>query len=1465
MKLPLLSALLLLSALPLSASISDLDKKFNIKKNGGAPKTATAQKPRRTQSKAKPKATSKPVQAEVVATTQLTGLYDGEEIDMPTPVLDAVGSLNEQLKAVLSEQDYLAILKGELAWYVSKKAGSKRISYTDLKEKLNAILKDPTNDRLFRWPRFLSNVEDGVSYVASLTGPGYCGYSDDRFYFQRTAATTIDVFDVRTGKRTGILSLPCCPLTTVLTRIPHSDMYFLTLSRFTLAGMYDGVRETAEVGTWQEPHTGFAAVVDADGKKMQTFLFGSRNPAPYYDPRKSTLFARSDFPLDEYLKLTPSRVSFDDPISSSYAYTRSKDEDEVSRPSWGEWMEWTGTTPQTSGYAYTGWVPDDLYADKALRESYVSYLKTDRLDTESAGKLNLHTLRFEAPSPAAADGIKDLPAYVLEKLGGSLAFLDGWESIVEWKDVDARQANGYVAFTLTSESFQLIRHVWVTAQISGFITPEGKVYIYGTGKDSAKLSLYNREAILSKIKEDCCDVTVEELRKVLDFQASEDGVFSVIWKEMKGSADGRALIHTVDLAAGKVVSESKFDRVPERYDEESGFLITKVNDTHFRLNKPENSDADSGIDYYVSGSAYAIVLPDGRYCGSPGCEAMLQVHQGGQSIDMAALAPWRNRPAEVLRVLGGSAEDVATLESTTLRWLARRGIAPESREPALVDFPQAHVTLPALKSDSPVCSFKVQLKATAKDIAKLHVTLDGVPHDIPMEGLPVHAGESREVIVEVPLITGQNWICVTPEDADGIKGSRTRFRTIYNPGAAQQGKTYVVAMGVSDYDDESMSLQYAAKDATDVANTFKKVLGDDCQTLLLKDKQVGKDILFQVGEFLASAKSEDSVIVYLAGHGMLGEKMDYYYAPATFNVEDVEGSGISMQQITDTIAKTPARKRLLLLDTCHSGVLGEEGEEKMALAMGKLPPGVRAVKSRGMKVKKVATALNANQKKRYIEEMFSMVEALPGISVISGAAGAEYAMESGEWNNGVFTAALLEAITNSADADCNKNGLIRLPELANYVRNRVSFLTNGTQSPCANLTEEAPYFTVVKGLRAFAPLDGPSKGNWEPFVNAMRRCSKTEQDFKKVYPDIFDELFIREAPQSVLTEIERLTGGKTSADGDTLLIQACENFDAEKISTLLDAGVDANASDGAGNNALLILFKYAEQAILKQDPNLDKIADTLKKLKTAGADSFQENYYGECAADHTGERTAMAIEHAKHHIEVSNSATNNQLASELACYAGYVDFFDKGKVSLEFIEKDARKNAAEFPTRKFYNVRDIDSEVIGIAKESTRNAAGRYSYHVALTCDCDYVSTRGKKIHMVMRNHYVISFVNGKPQISAIRTVVDPQKDRENKELSTLLFDIDADYAMYERTMGTKSVLLGIHQFYNRGQISVSQQDSEGRTALHYACAEGKVMLCKWLLDHGASPNVVDKKGKTPQNYLPILNRKALSKLLENY
>jgi uncharacterized caspase-like protein len=81
--------------------------------------------------------------------------------------------------------------------------------------------------------------------------------------------------------------------------------------------------------------------------------------------------------------------------------------------------------------------------------------------------------------------------------------------------------------------------------------------------------------------------------------------------------------------------------------------------------------------------------------------------------------------------------------------------------------------------------------------------------------------------------------------------------------------------------------------------------------------------------------------------------------------------------------------------------------------------------------------------------------------VIGASGGAQYALESDLWRNGVFTASVIEALRDRK-ADWNRDGQITVSELKSYVSQRVPELTGNAQRPSVVAFERDQDFVLKK-------------------------------------------------------------------------------------------------------------------------------------------------------------------------------------------------------------------------------------------------------------------------------------------------------------------------------------------------------------------------------------------------------------------
>lgn len=296
--------------------------------------------------------------------------------------------------------------------------------------------------------------------------------------------------------------------------------------------------------------------------------------------------------------------------------------------------------------------------------------------------------------------------------------------------------------------------------------------------------------------------------------------------------------------------------------------------------------------------------------------------------------------------------------------------------------------------------------------------------------------------IKLRLSHGKNKIQISVLNSIGIESLKETIETIA-PVSTQKPDLYIVAIGVSDYINDKYDLNYASKDADDLTNIFetKKDKFENIHIIKILDHEATKENILKTKESLQNTNINDLVIIYTAGHGFLDDKLDYFFATTDIDISEPAKSGLSYDELESLLDGIPARKKLLLMDACHSG---EIDFEEYNLYLENMSDNIVA---RSVYVSKTSVShIGLDNSFRLMKELFADLRRGSGAVVISSAGGVEYAFESDKFKNGVFTYVLINAL-KSLKANENGDDKITISELQKYVMKTVSELTKGRQNP----------------------------------------------------------------------------------------------------------------------------------------------------------------------------------------------------------------------------------------------------------------------------------------------------------------------------------------------------------------------------------------------------------------------------------
>jgi uncharacterized caspase-like protein len=327
---------------------------------------------------------------------------------------------------------------------------------------------------------------------------------------------------------------------------------------------------------------------------------------------------------------------------------------------------------------------------------------------------------------------------------------------------------------------------------------------------------------------------------------------------------------------------------------------------------------------------------------------------------------------------------------------------------------------------------------------RLKVAVNGVPvYGSAGIDLRPHHAKTWTKDIDVELSAGRNRIDVSVLNEKGAESHREHV-VIDCEAPAGKPDLYAVVVGVSEYRDARFRLTYADKDARDLAAFFEGRRGRfrEVKVLPLLNREATREKILAARHLLKKSRVDDLVVLFFAGHGLLDAKLDYYFATADVDFRKPARRGLPYEAIEGLLDGIPARQKLLLMDTCHAGELDREGV-RLAKAE-KIPEGrIKTRSFRGLDFDG-GPRLGPNSFE-LLQEDFADLRRGTGAVVIASAGGAEYALESEAWKNGVFTYALLRGLKGGARRD--GDGRLRVSALRDFVRREVRRLTRGRQAP----------------------------------------------------------------------------------------------------------------------------------------------------------------------------------------------------------------------------------------------------------------------------------------------------------------------------------------------------------------------------------------------------------------------------------
>jgi WD40 repeat protein len=276
---------------------------------------------------------------------------------------------------------------------------------------------------------------------------------------------------------------------------------------------------------------------------------------------------------------------------------------------------------------------------------------------------------------------------------------------------------------------------------------------------------------------------------------------------------------------------------------------------------------------------------------------------------------------------------------------------------------------------------------------------------------PSGARDDRVMQLPLRLEPGKNVVRAIAFNADNSMQSTGASVDIQSNAATRQPRLHAVVVGIKDYQNPKLALTYPVADAELFAATLEKMgkglfSSFHIRRLLLPAETTSAAITAALQAARNEVHPEDLFVFYVASHGTVD---DGQYFLVTSNVGSassarLKADALSQDSLKEMISNIPASKKLIVLDTCNAGQLGDVLQSSLL--------------TRGMSE----------------ETAVKVLSRAVGSTILSASTSVQEALE-GYRNHGLFTWVVVEGLNGAADTD--RDGFVKTLELADYVDNHV--------------------------------------------------------------------------------------------------------------------------------------------------------------------------------------------------------------------------------------------------------------------------------------------------------------------------------------------------------------------------------------------------------------------------------------------
>lgn len=525
-------------------------------------------------------------------------------------------------------------------------------------------------------------------------------------------------------------------------------------------------------------------------------------------------------------------------------------------------------------------------------------------------------------------------------------------------------------------------------------------------------------------------------------------------------------------------------------DNKRAAAVTKSGNAIYLVDLQAAGTLACGVKSPFNPDKFSMALGDGSYMSGDGSAAGLVISDGHNALNLSQLEAKHNRPDKVLAKLSAPKDLISEAKRLRDRFL-RRSDFRSFEGAALIDIPVVTVkTEVPEKTGEKSLKLDFEASNSTGPLKELRVFNNGaLVKTLTLKGKDGVPSRESDGEVEVDLASGENRLQLMAVSEEGFTSAFAEKR-VECTAEPDSRRCFIAAVGVSEYNDPRFNLKFAAKDAEDMSKALaEKALhrGYQPEVMVVKNAEVDAALVTKLREFLSKAGTDDEVMLFFAGHGLLDKNLEYHFARHDTDFDATENIGITFQELESLVDGIKPLRRTVLFDTCHSGEVEEEDKPQLlAMVGGPSAPAadsgvqVRGVATRGMKVKELEPKLRHTDFVE-LESLFPDSRRAKGANILTSSSGSEFSMESDAWQNGLFTYAFLNALKDEK-TDANGDKTVSFSEGAAAVQDKVKTLSGGQQCPITRGVNREAEVTLASFGPPVAPIaTKEKKSGWWPF------------------------------------------------------------------------------------------------------------------------------------------------------------------------------------------------------------------------------------------------------------------------------------------------------------------------------------------------------------------------------------------------